>query len=110
MSGLFSTLGYYVENRRKLFEKHDYIAFFFAKNFIDHMNSENFPFLLKKNDEHFPNAKLANVWKVKEFGTPLLLLHLTKTLFLKAARTQARTLRLHYLFVVLIYLTLSRFQ
>lgn len=67
-------------------------------------------FYLKKNDEHFPNAKLANVWKVKEFGTPLLLLHLTKTLFLKAARTQARTLRLHYLFVVLIYLTLSRFQ
>ena len=66
-------------------------------------------FYLKKNAEHFPNAKLANVWKVKEFGTPLLL-HLTKTLFLKAARTQARTLRLHYLFVVLIYLTLSRFQ
>lgn len=82
---------------------------FFAKNIIDHSNSENFPFLFKKNAEHFPNAKLANVWKVKEFGTPLLL-HLTKTLFLKAARTQARILRLHYLFVVLIYLTLSRFQ
>ena len=78
MSNLFATLGYYVENRRKLFENM-ITSHFCAKNFIDHTNSENFLFQFKKKyDEHFPNAKLANVWKVKEFGTSLLL-HLTKT-------------------------------